>query len=211
MNWHSIIDAVVETTPDPPPTPTPTPAPVVVSAIGVPPPPPYSAIAPITTAAPVEGFLTTLRDKLSPVGDSIVKLDAVLATLTAIPEGSLRVTTAVGVLKATAGLTLDTLQNAYRAKLAALDGQEQQFAAAVAQQTANEITKREDAAKQITAQLQQLTAQRETLNAELVTARTKIATAQAGFTGAAVTLRQELTEAANRLAATATAATATGA
>jgi len=196
MNWHSVIDALVETEKDT--VPTPTPMPTALSPAAAPQPFTPAQTAPVTTA-PVEGFLTTLRDKLSAVGEPINKLDAVLATLTAIPEGSLRVTTAVGVLKATAGITLDMLQNAYRGRLAALDTQERQFAAAVAQQTEGEVARREEQVKQITTQLQQLTQQRETLNTELIAARTKIATAQAGFTGAVVTLKQELTEAANRL------------
>lgn len=213
MNWHSIIDAMVETETEPTPTPTPTPQPLnMVQPItkvdtGLPPPttaqPILSGNYQNARAVPqVESFLATLRDKLAPVGDSIAKLDTILASLTAIPEGSLRVSTAIGVLKATAGITLETLQNAYRARLAALDVQEQAFATAVAQQTAAEITRREDAAKQITAQLQQLTQQREFINAELVTARTKISAAEAGFTGALAALKQELTEAANRLTTT---------
>lgn len=215
MNWHNIIDQLVETTPEPTPTAC---QPITKADTGLPVSPLtnpiyegnyQNAVPPPPQPLPTEGFLAKLRAKVSDPADPVSKLEATLASLTAIPEMGMRVTAAVGVLKATASLPLDQLQACYRYRLNVLEQQATQFSSALNSQQANEVTTREAAVAQATTDIEQhsraiqdLSAKRETLNAEIITAKTKLAAAQAGFTAAATALKQELTEAANRLTIT---------
>ncbi len=209
MNWHSVIDALVETEKDPMPTSVPTVAPTTATNLASSLQPLQSTTVVLTApipAAPAEGFLAKLRAKTADTADPVSKLEATLASLTAITDPGVRVQAAVGVLAATAAIPLSQLQACYSYRLSMLEQQSAQFAAAISAQQANEITTREKAVAQAAADInshsaaiQELDAKCKVLNEEIIAAKTKLAAAQAGFTAAAATLKQELTEAANRL------------
>ena len=190
MSWlDSIKGALVEE--DPKPTATsvvtamPSPAPVAGA----------SSIAVESTAG--NPFLQKIHTKLS--GGVVDKFETAFASLGAIADERLRLTSTLAVLKSTAGIEAEALIQGYVARQQRIESEAQQFTAMVAGQRKTEIDDKQAQVVGIDAQIQALSVQRQAIASTIEEAKGKLTRSQVSFDSAVNTIRAEIESALEKL------------
>lgn len=152
------------------------------------------------TASPAsDGFLAKLNQKIAVPGGAAEKFQNTLASLSAIPDDSMRLMATLSVLKNTAGIDKSALLNEYAVQQRALDQEVANFATAISAQRRQELDERQAQLAGIEMQIHKLNDQRLTLANSVTEARDRLDRSQAGFDNAAEAMRTKIAQAIARL------------
>lgn len=151
------------------------------------------------TSAPSDGFLVKLNQKISLPGDRADKFEKTLASLAGIPDESLRLASALSVLKDTAGIDIQGILGDYGLRSSALEREVAQFNSAIAAQRKSELDEQNAQIAAFDAQIKQLSVERLRIANMVSVAKDRLDRSQTGFDNAAEAMRTKIAQAIARL------------